>query len=99
MTGRNKDLTDNRPERGKGIQELVNRLALLKVSRNNPNNRSKKKIHQRRKQTSGWLGLLFMKPMTGRNKDSLSSHRHAIPRLVLAMRSDKPADRSSRFHG
>ena len=26
--------------------------------------------------------------MTGRNKDSLSSHRHAIPRLVLAMRSD-----------
>ena len=44
MTGRNKDLTDNRPERGKGIQELVNRLALLKVSRNNPNNRSKKKI-------------------------------------------------------
>ena len=24
----------------KGIQELVNRLALLKVSRNNPNNRS-----------------------------------------------------------
>ena len=27
-----------------------------------------------------------MKPMTGRNKDSLSSHRHAIPRLVLAMR-------------
>ena len=37
---RNKDLTDNRPGREKGIQELVNRLALLKVSRNNPNNRS-----------------------------------------------------------